>query len=104
MRKFPLQLLILLVVRNSIDRSTESSGKPGSKQGKEQSEELGNTELGPGKLQEEKGTHTGQKEQGQAGGALGVPAEGQDTAEIQPQQLKDTFTGERLNYRSFPLM
>lgn len=46
MRKFPLQLLILLVVRNSIDRSTESSGKPGSKQGKEQSEELGNTELG----------------------------------------------------------
>lgn len=51
MRKFPLQLLILLVVRNSIDRSTESSGKPGSKQGKEQSEELGNTELGPGKLQ-----------------------------------------------------
>lgn len=46
MRKFPLQLLILLVVGNSIDRSTESSGKPGSKQGKEQSEELSNTELG----------------------------------------------------------
>lgn len=46
MRKFPLQLLILLVVGNSIDRSTESSGKPGSKQGKEQSEELRNTELG----------------------------------------------------------
>lgn len=46
LRKFPLQLLILLVVGNSIDRSTESSGKPGSKQGKEQSEELSNTELG----------------------------------------------------------
>lgn len=69
MRKFPLQLLILLVVGNSIDRSTESSGKPGSKQGKEQSEELANTELGLWEPPGRRRGHTGEEEQGEAAGA-----------------------------------
>lgn len=69
MRKFPLQLLILLVVRNSIDRSTESSGKPGSKQGKEESEEVGNTELGLWEPPGRRRGHTGEEEQGRAAGA-----------------------------------
>lgn len=115
MRKFPLQLLILLVVGNSIDRSTESSGKPGSKEGKEQSEELGNAELG---LWEPPGRRRGHTEVRRSRdrleepGAPGVPITSctwgrtprdGETAEIQPQQLKATFTRERLCYR-FPLM
>lgn len=109
MRKFPLQLLILLVVRNSIDRSTESSGKPGSKQGKEQSEEVGNTELGLWGAPGRRRGHTQvrrSRDRLEEPGALGVSStscsqtEGWgDTAEIQPQQLKATFTRERFYYR-----
>lgn len=116
MRKFPLQLLILLVVGNSIDRSTESSGKPGSKQGKEQSEELRTQSWGLGTTSEEKGPHAGEKEQGKAGGAggsrrfhhelhtePGLRLRDGETAQIQPQQLQAMLTRERLCY-TFPVM
>lgn len=102
MRKFPLQLLILLVVRNSIDRSTESSGKPGSKQGKEQSEGVGNTELGLWEPAGRRRGHTQRRRsrEGLQEPALGVPiraAHGARTQMREGRHSRDSTTAAQGN-------